>query len=365
MKICLLAAACCIHTIRWANGLAKFGQEVVLLSQHPLKESLDKSVTFHFLPYVGGLGYILNSRVVRKHLHAVKPDILNVHFASGYGLLANLAGFSPMLLSVLGSDVYDFPKRSFFHKLLLRWNLRKADAIASTSNCMAAQTRRIHNHSHVFITPFGVEVDKFMAIQKPHDLVKKIIIGTVKKLEWKYGIDILIQAFAKVWKYIGMPDNLFLEICGEGEKLHQLKALATSLGVVDRVSFHGRVPHAKVPHMLRRMDIYVALSRFDSESFGVAILEAAACEKPVVVSDAQGLAEVTVDHKMGFVVPKGDVDAAAHAIMRLIQDEALRKKMGRFGRQHVKMKYAWHDSVRTMIHAYEKTIEISAKGSMA
>jgi len=160
MKICLLAAACCIHTIRWANGLAKFGQEVVLLSQHPLKESLDKSVTFHFLPYVGGLGYILNSRVVRKHLHAVKPDILNVHFASGYGLLANLAGFSPMLLSVLGSDVYDFPKRSFFHKLLLRWNLRKADAIASTSNCMAAQTRRIHNHSHVFITPFGVEVDK-------------------------------------------------------------------------------------------------------------------------------------------------------------------------------------------------------------
>jgi L-malate glycosyltransferase len=363
MKVCLLAAASCIHTIRWANGLAEFGQEVILLSQHSPRESLSKSVTFHFLPFVGGVGYIFNSRVVRKLLHAENPDILNVHFASGYGLLANLAGFSPMLLSVLGSDVYDFPKRSFFHKLLLRWNLRKADAIASTSNCMATQTRCISTHPHIFITPFGVEIDKFRPMPKPHDLVDKIIIGTVKKLEWKYGVDVLIQAFATVWKFMGMQDNLFLEICGEGEELHELTALAATLGVADRVSFHGRVPHAKVPQMLGRLDIYVALSRF--ESFGVAILEAAACETPVVVSDAQGLAEVTVNHKMGFVVPKGNVDAAAHAILMLIQDEELRKKMGRFGRQHVKMNYAWHDSVRTMIHAYEKTIEISAKGSMA
>jgi len=78
--------------------------------------------------------------------------------------------------------------------------------------------------------------------------------------------------------------------------------VASDLGVADRVEFVGWVPHRDVPTELAKLDIYAALSRM--ESFGVAFVEAGAAARRVVVSDAGGLPEVTVDGLTGFVVPK-------------------------------------------------------------
>ena len=69
------------------------------------------------------------------------------------------------------------------------------------------------------------------------------------------------------------------------------------------------MPHTSVPQELARLDIYVALSRMDSESFGVAIIEAGVAGRPVVVSDAGGLPEVTIDGVTGLVVPREDPSA--------------------------------------------------------
>ena len=88
----------------------------------------------------------------------------------------------------------------------------------------------------------------------------------------------------------------------------------------------GPVPHEKVPDILGQLDIYVAASRW--ESFGVAVLEAAACGLPVVVSDVGGLPEVVEHGITGFVVRREDPGSVADALIRLVSSGELRRRMG-------------------------------------
>ena len=145
-----------------------------------------------------------------------------------------------------------------------------------------------------------------------------------------------------------------MEITGGGSDSDELKDLVKHLGLSKNVIFHGEVDHSNVPKMLNRLDVYCAFSRF--ESFGVAVLEACACEKPVIVSDASGLKEVTLDEITGFVVPKNDVEASADAMMKLVDDGLLSTKMGQSGRKHILENYTWEKSLDLMINAYKEIL---------
>lgn len=360
MKLALLGAASSIHTIRWANAFVSRGIDVHLITQHDPLSGLDNRVVVHRLPISVKAGYILNAFHARRILAKLQPDIVNAQDASGYGTLAMLCGVGPLLLSVWGSDVYDFPNKTPVHHWLIAKNLKAADAIGSTSNAMARVVERIHPHHKVFITPFGIDENTFaprVDWETRRD-DNAISIGTVKTLSPKYGIDTLLQAFAIVGKRRSEhAAPILLEITGGGPEEGRLRALAHQLGIAAMVRFHGPVVHDRVVGKLHDLDVYVALSRSDSESFGVAILEAGACGLPVVVSDADGPAEVTVDGVTGFVVPKDDPKAAAERIEQLIQDAVLRQRMGDAGRQHVLDNYTWERSVDLMIAALHGTIE--------
>ena len=354
MKVALLAGAHSVHTVRWANGLASTGAEVHLISAHRLAGALDDTVVFHPLPIRAPWGYLAAAGALRGILRDVNPDILNAHYATGYGLLARLSRFQPLLLSVWGSDVYDFPRKSCVHRQFLASNLKHASALASTSRCMARQVAETWAHAHVFITPFGVDEKRFTP--RHRDLnAPCLVVGTVKALKNKYGVDTLIEAFALAQAQLA-PRAVLLEITGTGPEEGALKALAARLGVADSVIFHGAVEHERIPSMLDRLDIFAALSRLDSESFGVAILEAAAAGKPVVVSDADGPAEVTIDGSTGFIVRRNDPLAAANAIVQLARSPEMMREMGEAGRRHVLTHYTWDRSVALMYEAYGKTI---------
>ena len=357
MKIVLIAGANCIHTTRWANGLASRGVEVHLISAHDNAHEVDSRVQLYILNTQAPLGYFTNLFEVKVLLKQIQPDLVNAHYATGYGLLARLVGFQPTLLSVWGSDVYDFPKKSFLHRWLLKGNLQAATAVGSTSHCMARKTAETFQHSLMFITPFGIDENIFSCKETAKEKTK-LVIGTVKTLSNKYGVDTLIEAFALVVKNHTNPNQLVLEITGGGPDFDSLRTLAISLDVEKQVVFHGAVSHERVPELLNRLDIYVALSRLDSESFGVAILEASACEKPVVVSDADGPAEITIDEKTGFIVPSENPQAAADAILKLVKDKELRAQMGQAGRLHVLEHYTWDRSLDLMMDAYNKVINL-------
>ncbi len=353
-KVVLLGPVSVIHTQRWATALAERGIDVVLATQHPDPDwPVPAGVRVVALPYTGAAGYFANVAALRRLLRTERPDLLNAHYASGYGTTAALAQFRPWLLSVWGSDVYDFPYEGRLKGWWLRRNLRQADAIASTSHAMAKQVRRLlPGHGDIAITPFGVDVERFspQPQTKAHD---GLVIGTVKTLAPKYGIDVLLRAFALLVDGAGLErgsePGLSLVIVGGGPQRAELESLAAALGIAAKVRFVGAVPHADVPRWLNGFDVYAAASRLDSESFGVAILEASSCGLPVVVSDAGGLSEVVSDGVTGLVVARDDPQALAMALAGLVASPAQRQRLGVAGRQHVIDHYEWQATVDHMV----------------
>jgi glycosyltransferase involved in cell wall biosynthesis len=354
MKILYLAAANSIHNVRWANILVQQGYEIFLVTLHPNKEDLDKRVQCIKLPIPAPWGYFLNVPFLKKLIKQLRPHLLHVHYATGYGTLGRLSEFQPLILSVWGSDIFEFPYRSKWHRALLTKNLQAAKQICSTSQNMAIETKKYCFDKPIDVVPFGIDVNLFYPCPQRRDetLLK---IGTVKTLALSYGIDILIHAFYALYKQLAYHDpvlaqRLRLCIAGEGEQRGALQALVNKLGLSTITAFAGHLPHHLVPAYLNQLHIYVAASR--RESFGVAVLEASACGLPVIVSRIGGLPEVVEDNVSGYFIEKGNIRQLTAKLMMLVQNKILRDKMGQAGRQLVLEKYNWQDCVHRLEVVY-------------
>ena len=207
----------------------------------------------------------------------------------------------------------------------------------------------------IITTPFGINVETFKP--QPKEENDEIVIGTIKALEKWYGIDYLMKAFAIV-KHKYPEKNLKLLIVGGGSLLDEYKNLAKELIIDSVTEFTGFIPFSQITEYHQKLDIYVAVSIFNDESFGVAILEASACAKPVIVSRMGGLPEVVVNNKTGFVVPEKDEYSTAEAIEKLVLDKELRVAIGENGRNHVLDKYNFDDNVNDMINIYKKILKL-------
>lgn len=362
VRVLIVSAALSIHTVRWVNGLVKRGHEVHLASVHPVgRHFIDPRVQIHLAPHSGKAKYVVNAGWLRSVAVKVQPDIVNVHYATGYGLLTRLAHIgAPTLLSVWGSDVYDSPRANPFMCHIVQSNLASATRIASTSHCMARVTRGLTDKP-ISITPFGVDTETLTPPDERRDANDGdgvVQIGTIKALHSKYGIGELIRAFSRV--HDERP-NTVLRIWGDGPDENPLKVLARRLVPDNSVEFCGAIDHSGVRDALGSSDIFAALSTLDSESFGVAIIEAGACGLPVVVSDVDGPAEVVENGVTGLIVPRGDVITSAAALMRLVDDAELRRRMGGAGRDHVVETYSWGHSLDLMEQAYRETIDDAAR----
>lgn len=368
MKLLLLADINSSHTQKWVRSLSKNGVEVAVftLSTHTGNMRKEHDVGVYSMGIdsqeikretgsLTKLKYVQALPKLKRIINEVKPDILHAHYASSYGILGALTGFHPYIVSVWGADVFDFPNKSFLHKKLLEFSLRKADKVLSTSHVMAKETKKYTNKK-IEITPFGIALEQFRPM-KGTTLFNEndIVIGTVKSLEDKYGIDCLIGAFKSlVEEYPRLP--LKLLIVGGGSRASALKQLAIDYSINHRVIFTGYVDHGDIPMYHNMLSVFAALSIADSESFGVAVIEASACEKPVVVSNVGGLPEVVEDGVTGIVVPPRNIKKAAEALKKLIFNEELRSVMGKAGRERVKNLYDWHENVSQMMNIYRRTI---------
>ena len=356
MKIAVLAVSTNIHTIRWVNAIAQRGIEVILLTQQrPRAADYHPSVAIRLLPFHGRLAYALNAPVLRILFDRSGADLLHVQYAGGYGVMSFLAGIGRRIVSVWGGDVYVVPHRSRLHRIFIVAALQSALRITSTSHVMAQEVRRLGVTRPIEVIAFGVDTRLFRP-RPPSDDKRGLVVGTVKTLQPKYGIDTLIRGFVAALADPGFARlDPVLRIAGAGSSMQQYKTLADEIGQ-GRVHFAGHVDHAQVPALLQSFDIYVAVSREDSESFGVAIIEASACEVPVIVSDAGGLPEVVADGESGLVIPRDAPMCLARALIRLAADAPLRRRLGEAGRLRVMREYEWSTCVDRMIAAYGEVI---------
>lgn len=368
MRILLLADLLSTHTIKWACALADKDLEIgvfglvdtqpEIYQDYPdislFSAGMSTETVRRALGTPTKLRYLQALPRLKAAIQQFQPDILHAHFATSYGLLGVLSNFHPFILSVWGSDIFNFPHRSLLHKWLLQFNLNHADKILSTSYIMATETQK-YTSKKIEVTPFGVDIKVFKPEQVDSLFAKDdLIIGTVKALEEIYGIEYLIKAFKILKeKYSNLP--LKLLIIGTGSQETYLRKLVRDLTLETDVIFTGHVNHSQIPIYFNMMHVFVALSK--SESFGVAAIEAAACGKPVVVSNVGGLPEVVDNEVTGFVVPPANPIAAAEAIGKLVADEKLREQMGIAGRAKVQKLYNWSDNVNHMISIYQNILD--------
>lgn len=358
MRILFVSPANSTHTMRWVNELHFRGHKMQLISNanhRASPDSYDPSIRVYYLRFPGNLGYFLNATEAKKICRNFDPDIINVHYASGYGTLARLAKLRPCILSVWGSDVYDFPFKSKLHLNLIKKNLAFASVLASTSIAMSEQVKLIMgNNLEVSITPFGVETNKF----KPLPAVKDgyFRFGVVKSLEPVYGIEFLIRSFAMYYDNYQKFDNKhripILVIYGKGSQKSHLKSLILELGLEDRVFLQGFVSNDKLPVILNNFDVFCAGSK--RESFGVSVIEAMSVGLPVLATSTAGFEEVMVDGETGYLIPYNDIHSMAEKMMALYMSPEKRNKFGLAGRKRVMELYEWKHNVSQMEHIYHQ-----------
>ncbi|WP_427138338.1 glycosyltransferase [Psychrobacillus psychrodurans] len=353
MKIALLAPSRSIHTQKWALFYQSQGIDVkVYTFKDHYSEDNAKLVPTIVLPksLPGKASYLAAAPALKKMLKEWQPDVLHSHFVSSYGLLGAMVNYKKYFVSVWGKDIFDFPKKNKLNKKLIEFTLSKATAIFSTSHVMAKETN-LYTNRFVEVTPFGVDINIFYPEAAKEQTSDKIIIGTVKALEDKYGIADLVKGFALFYKEF---PNSELLITGDGPQRAEYEQLTKDLGIDAVTTFTGKVPNTEVPNVIRKMSIFAVPSTENSESFGVAAVEGMACGVPVVVSNVGGLPEVVVDGVTGIVTDKESPEQLASAFKKLAKSSDLRESMGQAGVSHVAEHYSWIDNAHYMLELYKK-----------
>tara|TARA_Y100000590_G_scaffold129290_1_gene147819 strand:+ start:16964 stop:18079 length:1116 start_codon:yes stop_codon:yes gene_type:complete len=371
MKILILSDANSVHTLKWVNGLKKHNFKLMLFSLFkPNKvykkfySDLGVIVTSPNLRYkindlrepnLSKIIYLKGFAPLKSAINKFKPDILHAHYASSYGVLALLSRFKPFILSVWGSDVLDFPYKNIFNRFLIKKIISNANSVCSTSNAMIRILKKEYNTSGVHLVPFGVDIKQFFPRQNQQ---KSFIVGTIKSIEKHNGIDCLIDAANIIVNQKNNNEIKFL-IVGKGSLLEEMKQKVVNLNLQKYINFKGHVSMEKIAHYHKKLSLFIAVST--RESFGVAVLEAAACGVPSITSDVGGLPEVNKHGHTGLIIKQNDSKKLASAIIQLFEKENYRKKLGVNARNYVEKKFNWNKSVDKMIKIYKDEYETNKK----
>lgn len=248
---------------------------------------------------------------------------------------------------------------------------RRVDALVCI--CTGIQNEMIGRgvpRERVHVVPNGVDTDAFAPIPPDEGLRaryglgrKKVVayIGTLFPFE---GVRDLTQALVGLIKDRGRDDIRGL-IVGEGPSHDECKASTAAAGLADKVLHVGRVPHAEVKALYSIADVLVyprTGGRLTERVTPLKPLEAMALEKPVIGSDVGGLRELIEDDATGLIHRRGDMDDLVQKILRLVDDQTLRRRLGRSARQWVVENRQWRTLVERNLDLYARASARHSRG---
>jgi phosphatidyl-myo-inositol dimannoside synthase len=185
-----------------------------------------------------------------------------------------------------------------------------------------------------------------------------LTVSRIVKANRYKGHDVVLRALAKVARAI--PDVAYV-IAGEGNDLGYLDQLARECGVRENVIFAGRVSEEELPLLYNACDVFVMCSRAErtrrgilAEGFGMALVEASACGKPVIAGRSGGVPDAVQDGLTGLLVDPNDVEAAAAAMVKLLREPIVANIMGENGRKWVESEMNWSRAAEEFEQAMRK-----------
>ncbi len=369
MKICYIADARSLHTQKWVKYFAERVHEVHLTSPTPLGDWGDGDIggaelnilkrfplQVRIISFpITVLSYVTQ---IKQLIRKTKPDILHAHYVGDTGLWGALSGFHPLVVSAWGSDILLDPKRSPFHKSLIKYTLKKADLVICDSETLRKGILELGTSPNkINIVYDGIDTKKFNPRQKNEGLKSRLGISgapsiiCIRNLKPVYNVEMLIKAIPVILKQV--PEARFI-IGGDGEQGEYLQDLANSLEVSHAISFLGWIPHHELPEYLASSDVYVSTSISDSTS--LSLQEAMACELAPVVTDLPANREWVTHGENGFIVPVGDYEALASKVSYLITNIGVRDKFGKTGRKIIIEKAVHHREMDRMGKIYQDLI---------
>lgn len=281
---------------------------------------------FYFAEAIVLADYLKRQGVVHLHNHIATASC-------SVAMLASKASGIPYSFTLHGPDIFFEPQR-----WRLDVKIKNASFVACISEFCRTQAKTYSSADSwdkLHIVHCGVEPDRYGV--KTITAKNPLHITFVGRLATVKGIPVLLEAL--VWLQNQIPD-LQATLIGDGPERAELEIKADELGLTDMVTFAGYQSQAEVADMLKKTDLFV-LPSF-AEGVPVVLMEAMAAKLAVVATQIAGIPELVDDGVNGILVPAGDVDKLAQAILMLLKDENLRTKMGRAGQKKVRDAFNIH-----------------------
>lgn len=317
-------------------GLAKRGHQVHFITyRRPVRLT-----TFHaniFFHEVGGEDYPLfeytpyDTALASKIVDVVKYenlDLLHVHYAIPHAAVAYMAKkillqedrYIPVVTTLHGTDITLVGTNSAFAPVV-SFSINKSDGVTAVSQSLKDQTHEYFNiEGDIKVIYNFIDFERFKRLNKDHFKKaiapdgEKILVHTSNFRKVKRVEDV-IYIFQKIVEKV--PAKLLL--VGDGPERHRCEELCRQLNLCSDIRFLGK--QAAVEELLAVSDLFIMPS--EKESFGLAALEAMACQLPVISSNSGGLPELNIHGVTGFTSDVGDIDSMAEYSIQLLTDDNL------------------------------------------
>lgn len=265
----------------------------------------------------------------------------------------------PVVVSARGSDVHRYPRENRGTARLTRRTLRRANHVVAVSRALGRQVRALAGGGvSVDVVYNGVDVERFHQAADRARARSRVglpatgtVLCSVGRLIEEKGVRELFQAFRAV---AATDEDLILVMLGEGPLRGEVRDLAGTAGLSNRVILPGEVPHERVADWLRGSDVLVHASH--AEGLPNVVLEAMACGIPVVATDVGGTPEV-VDESVGRLVPPRDPGRLAAALEALLGDPDARRKIAGEAARRVRERFTWERSARDILEVYRSVLD--------
>jgi len=340
-----------------SKHLVRFGHDVTVLCANEPKngrkiENID-GITVKRLNYIGKIANTNVTPLLPFELLKEDFDIIHTHLPTPWSadwsaIFARLK-CKPVVLTYHN----DIVSKGFASYIAKFYNLTSLNLVLGTARKIIITQPKYLEHSpylkkykgKIEVVPVGVDIEKFKPLNVDEEENKLFFLSVLDRFHEYKGLEYLLKALKIVKDEI---KDVKLIVGGEGELRPYYQEMANRLGVEENVEFVGFVPDGKLVEYYNRCSVFVLPSySSDQEGFGIVLLEALACKKPVITTEIVGVSNDIEEFNAGKVIKPKDVQALANAIIEVLQDRDLRIKMGKNGREIAK-KYSW-ESIAKMI----------------